>query len=242
MHRLCYIRLNQHLTRTKNIFQIFLSKLHIFSSKILNYIYKFFDKTLSALWPILHEVIINFIVFFYQTFLLFRQIHPIKKLAALLVLHNIFLYYVINMFKHLAQASIGSAGPVNTFYYVPFVYETPAAAVESGEDWHVVLTTPQWQFFESLFRHHLALLLPFNLSLLVPHCKMALISTLVLASNLLMFICFTSAICQWLLMCGPYGLVPLMPILCLGPVCQMLVLGFLLARIWRSPWIVYDEI
>ncbi|XP_033236724.1 uncharacterized protein [Drosophila pseudoobscura] len=188
----------------------------------------------------MHEVILNFIVCFYQTYLLFRQIRPIKKMAALLVLHNILLYYVINMFKHLAQSSIGSTGPVNTFYYVPFVYETPAVR-ESGEDWHVVLTTPQWRFFESLFRHHLALLLPFNLALLVPNCKRTLISALVLASNCLMFVCFTSAICHWVSLCGGlYGGLRLMPIVVLGPVCQMVLIGFFMARIWVDPVLDYN--
>jgi len=56
---------------------------------------------------------------------------------------------------------------VNTFYYVPLVYEENIA-LGRHQSWHEVLRTSSWQFFEVLFRHHLALLLPFNLALLVP--------------------------------------------------------------------------
>ncbi|XP_017067977.2 uncharacterized protein LOC108105768 [Drosophila eugracilis] len=183
-----------------------------------------------------HDFIVTCIIFLYQVFLIFKSIHPLKKDALLLILHNFMLYYVINMFKHVAQASIDSDGPVNTFYYVPLVYEV---SVASGyhQSWHEVLRSSSWQFFEVLFRHHLALLLPFNLALLVPRCKLAFISTLVLVSNFVMFVCFSSAICQLLLAIGHAHSLRLLTILCLGPVCQMLLVCRLLGRMWLSQWI-----
>jgi len=197
----------------------------------------------------------------------------LKKDALLLILHNFLLYYVINMFKHLAQgelqslhpdpitsnnfpwtASINSDGPVNTFYYVPLVYEENVPS-GSHQSWHEVLRSSSWQFFEVLFRHHLALLLPFNLALLVPvrsdcslclcggqtpyislqRCKLAFISTLVLVSNFVMFVCFSSAICQLVLATSHAHGLRLLAILCVGPVCQGLLVCRLLARIWVSP-------
>nr|XP_016931932.1 uncharacterized protein LOC108011330 isoform X1 [Drosophila suzukii] len=181
-----------------------------------------------------HELIVTCIIFLYQIFLIFRSIHPLKKDALLLILHNFLLYYVINMFKHLAQASINSDGPVNTFYYVPLVYEENVPS-GSHQSWHEVLRSSSWQFFEVLFRHHLALLLPFNLALLVPRCKLAFISTLVLVSNFVMFVCFSSAICQLVLATSHAHGLRLLAILCVGPVCQGLLVCRLLARIWVSP-------
>ncbi|KAH8249653.1 hypothetical protein KR032_011111, partial [Drosophila birchii] len=151
-----------------------------------------------------------------------------------LVLHNILLYYVINMFKHLAQASIDRSGPVNTFYYVPLVFEKTASLEAPHDSWHQVLRSSTWQFFETLFRHHLALLLSFNLALIVPRCKLGFISTLVLASNFVMFVCFTSAICQLLMVSGQANLnaLRLFMILSLGPGCQALLGCRLLSRLW----------
>ncbi|KAH8353611.1 hypothetical protein KR084_012167 [Drosophila pseudotakahashii] len=169
----------------------------------------------------------------------------------LLILHNFLLYYVINMFKHLAQGpvfnpylcfcnlnfpltdTINSDGPVNTFYYVPLVFEE-SVALGSHQSWHEVLRSSSWQFFEVLFRHHLALLLPFNLALLVPRCKLAFISTLVLVSNFVMFVCFSSAICQLVLAHSHAPSLRLLTILGLGPVCQALLACRLLARMWVS--------
>ncbi|KAH8255577.1 hypothetical protein KR038_006524, partial [Drosophila bunnanda] len=155
----------------------------------------------------------------------------------LLVLHNFLLYYVINMFKHLAQASMGSSGPVNTFYYVPLVFEETVSLEAQQDSWHQVLRSSTWQFFETLFRHHLALLLSFNMALIVPRCKLGLISTLVLASNLVMFVCFTSAIWQLLMVSGQANVnaLRLVMILSLGPVSQALLGCRLLSRMWVSP-------
>ncbi|KAH8282027.1 hypothetical protein KR054_004938, partial [Drosophila jambulina] len=152
----------------------------------------------------------------------------------LLVLHNFLLYYVINMFKHLAQASIDSSGPVNTFYYVPLVFEE---TVNHRNNWHQVLRSSTWQFFETLFRHHLVLLLSFNVALMVPRCKLGFISTLVLASNFVMFVCFTSSICQLLMVSGQANVSALriLMILGMGPVCQALLGCRLLSRMWVSP-------
>ncbi|XP_044251099.1 uncharacterized protein [Drosophila takahashii] len=180
----------------------------------------------------MHELIVTSIIFLYQ-----RSIHPLKKDALLLILHNFLLYYVINMFKHLAQDTINSDGPVNTFYYVPLVFEE-SVALGSHQSWHEVLRSSSWQFFEVLFRHHLALLLPFNLALLVPRCKLAFISTLVLLSNFVMFVCFSSAICQLVLAHSHAPSLRLLTILGLGPVCQALLACRLLARMWLSEWIV----
>ncbi|XP_017060605.1 uncharacterized protein LOC108100957 isoform X2 [Drosophila ficusphila] len=182
--------------------------------------------------PDIHELIVTCIIFFYRMFLVFRSIHPFKKDALLLIMHNILLYHVINQFKHLAQDSIDSDGPVNTFYYVPLVYEE-SAALRSHQSWHGVLRTSSWKFFEVLFRHHLALLLPFNLTLIVPRCKLAFISTLVLVSNFVMFVCFASAICQLVVANGHAHFVRLLTILCLGPVCQGLLVCRLLTRMWK---------
>uniref|UniRef100_A0A6P4F8E8 Uncharacterized protein LOC108046486 n=1 Tax=Drosophila rhopaloa TaxID=1041015 RepID=A0A6P4F8E8_DRORH len=184
-----------------------------------------------------HELIVTFIIVLYQIFLVFRSINPLKKDALLIILHNFLLYYVINMFKHLAQASIDSDGPVNTFYYVPLVYEE-SVALGSHRSWHEVLRSSSWQFFEVLFRNHLVLLLPFNLALLVPRCKLGFISTLVLVSNFVMFVCFSSAICQLVLSNGHAHSLRLLVILSLGPVCQVLLVCRLLVRMWLSQWIV----
>ncbi|EDV57977.2 uncharacterized protein LOC6542369 isoform X2 [Drosophila erecta] len=180
-----------------------------------------------------HELIVTCIIFLYQITLIFRSIHPFKKDAMLLILHNFLLYYVINMFKHLAQASINSDGAVNSFYYVPLVYEEGIAAGRP-QSWHEVLRTSTWHFFEVLFRHHLALLLPFNLALLVPRCKLAFISTLVLLSNFVLFVCFALAICQLLLVHGHAHSLRLLTVLCLGPVCQGVLVCRLLGRMWLS--------
>ncbi|KAH8410038.1 hypothetical protein KR009_004501 [Drosophila setifemur] len=187
-----------------------------------------------------HELLVTCIIFLYQMYLMFRSVHPVKKDALLLVMHNLLLYYVINMFKHLAQASIDSPGPVNTFYYVPLVYEE-SAGLGSNQRWHHVLRSTSWQFFETLFRHHLALLLPFNLALLVPRCKLAFISSLVLVSNLLMFVCFVSAICQLLATTGFHAhSLRLLTILCLGPGSQLFLVLRLMARMWVDSWLQYS--
>ncbi|EDV30728.2 uncharacterized protein Dana_GF15002, isoform B [Drosophila ananassae] len=185
----------------------------------------------------IHELIVTCIIFLYQIYLVFRSIHPIKKDALLLIFHNIMLYYVINMFKHLAQDTINSPGAVNTFYYVPLVYEEPAGS-ELNHSWHELLRSSSWLFFESLFRHHLVLLLPFNLAILVPRCKLGFISSLVLFSNLVMFGCFASAICQLMISASHAHSLRLLTILCLGPMCQMLLMLRLLVRMWFSMWIV----
>ncbi|XP_020810630.1 uncharacterized protein LOC110185952 [Drosophila serrata] len=187
-----------------------------------------------------HQLIVTCIIYLYQIYLIFRSINPLKKDALLLVLHNFLLYYVINMFKRLAQTSMGSSGPVNTFYYVPLVYEETVSLDAEQDSWHQVLRSSTWQFFETLFRHHLALLLSFNMALIVPRCKLGFISTLVLASNFVMFVCFTSAIWQ-LLMCSGQANVNalrLVLILSLGPVCQALLGCRLLSRMWVGLWIV----
>ncbi|XP_039227062.1 uncharacterized protein LOC6528272 isoform X1 [Drosophila yakuba] len=188
-----------------------------------------------------HELIVTCIIFLYQITLIIRSIHPLKKDAMLLILHNFLLYYVINMFKHLAQASINSDGPVNTFYYVPLVYEESIASGRH-QSWHEVLRTSTWHFFEVLFRHHLALLLPFNLALLVPRCKLAFISTLVLLSNFVLFVCFASAICQLLLVHGHAHSLRLLTVLCLGPVCQVVLVCRLLGRMWSVDSCLRHEI
>ncbi|XP_017037266.1 uncharacterized protein [Drosophila kikkawai] len=187
-----------------------------------------------------HQLIVTCIIYLYQIYLLCRSIPPLKKDALLLVLHNFLLYYVINMFKHLAQLSMGSSGPVNTFYYVPLVFEEPVQSEANPDNWHQVLRSSTWQFFETLFRHHLALLLSFNMALIVPRCKLGFISTLVLVSNFVMFVCFTSAICQFLMVSGQANVnaLRLLTILGLGPVCQMLLGCRLLSRMWVGLWIV----
>lgn len=140
---------------------------------------------------------------------------------------------------------------MNTFYYVPLVYEEPAGS-GSNHSWHELLRSSSWLFFESLFRHHLALLLPFNLAILVPvraffvlcptvlpvlnfqRCKLGFISSLVLLSNLVMFGCFASAICQLMISTSHAHSLRLFTILCLGPMCQMLLVLRLLVRMWVS--------
>ncbi|XP_032580773.1 uncharacterized protein LOC6611314 isoform X2 [Drosophila sechellia] len=188
-----------------------------------------------------HELIVTCIIFLYQITLIFRSIHPFRKDAMMLILHNVLLYYVINMFKHLAQASINSDGPVNTFYYVPLMYEENIA-LGRHQSWHEVLRTSSWQFFEVLFRHHLALLLPFNLALLVPRCKLAFISTLVLLSNFVLFVCFASAICQLLWVHGHAHSLRLLTIVCLGPVSQVVLVCRLLGRVWSVDSCLRHEI
>ncbi|KAH8266706.1 hypothetical protein KR018_011866, partial [Drosophila ironensis] len=148
-----------------------------------------------------------------------------------LILHNVLLYYVINMFKHTAQAAIESPGPVNTFYYVPFVYEEPAGS-DANHTWHQVLKSSSWQFFEAVFRHHLALLLPFILAIMVPRCKLTYIFSLVVFSNLLMIGCFASAICQLLISSGHDHGLRLLTIMLLGPIYQLFLVLRMLARIW----------
>ncbi|XP_070138662.1 uncharacterized protein [Drosophila bipectinata] len=175
----------------------------------------------------IHELIVKCIIFLYQVYLLFRSIQPLKKdaMAAYFSQHYAVLY------------TINSPGPVNTFYYLPLVYEEPAGS-ESNHSWHEILRSSSWLFFESLFRHHLALLLPFNLALLVPRCKLGFISSLVLLSNLVMFGCFATAICQLVIFTSHAASLRLLTILCLGPMCQMLLVMRLLVRIWFSMWIV----
>nr|XP_043068742.1 uncharacterized protein LOC122321834 isoform X1 [Drosophila bipectinata] len=179
----------------------------------------------------IHELIVTCIIFFTRCICFFDPFTLSKRMPWLLIFHNIMLYYVINMFKHLAQDTINSPGPVNTFYYLPLVYEEPAGS-ESNHSWHEILRSSSWLFFESLFRHHLALLLPFNLALLVPRCKLGFISSLVLLSNLVMFGCFATAICQLVIFTSHAASLRLLTILCLGPMCQMLLVMRLLVRIW----------
>ncbi|ALC39692.1 CG15278, partial [Drosophila busckii] len=167
---------------------------------------------------------------------------PIKREALLLVLHNFWLYYIINRFKQLAQgesalksaqifegafptASINATGPVNTFYYVPFVYEAPASPLEMDEPLHAVLESATWTFFETLFRHHLALLLPFVLALLVPRCKLVCVSSLVILSNLTLLLCFIYSMAQWLSLSGARFSFQLLAIIVLGPVLQLLLMS-----------------
>ncbi|KAH8399561.1 hypothetical protein KR222_008922, partial [Zaprionus bogoriensis] len=172
----------------------------------------------------------------------------------LLVIHNFLLYHIINRFKHLAQselplglshalstslshfssaASINDFGPVNTFYYVPLVYEAPALR-QSHEDFHLVLKSKMWTFLETLFRHHLALLLPFVLALFVPRCKLICVSSLVIMSNLTMCLCFVYAMWQWLILSGFRLSVQLLPIFVLGPVVQLLLMFRFAARMLAS--------
>ncbi|TDG44920.1 hypothetical protein AWZ03_008651 [Drosophila navojoa] len=184
-----------------------------------------------------HEGIVAFILLLCQLIVYVRAINPIKREALLLVVHNIFMYYVINRFKHLAQASINFSGPVNTFYYVPFVYEEPANCI-AHEDMHLVLKSTTWQFLETLFRHHLALLLPFLLALLVPRCKLIYVSSLVILSNLALCLCFMYSMWKWLILSGLSQGLYLLPIFFLGPVVQLLLLFRFTAHMLLNLWIV----
>ncbi|XP_017860483.1 PREDICTED: uncharacterized protein LOC108612093 [Drosophila arizonae] len=184
-----------------------------------------------------HEGIVAIIILLYQLCLYVRAINPIKREALMLVVHNIFMYYVINRFKHLAQASINFSGPVNTFYYVPFVYEEPATYI-ANEDMHLVLKSSTWQFLETLFRHHLALLLPFLLALLVPRCKLIYVSSLVILSNLALCLCFMYSMWKWLILSGLSQALYLVPIFFLGPVVQLLLMFRFTAHMLLNLWIV----
>ncbi|KAL7725414.1 hypothetical protein ACLKA6_001874 [Drosophila palustris] len=181
--------------------------------------------------------LVTIIVLLYQLFLYIRSINPFKREAIFLVIHNFFLYHIINRFKHMAQSSINNLGPVNTFYYVPLVYEEPAA-LQSYEELHMVLKSKAWTFFETLFRHHLALLLPFILALIVPRCKLVYVSSLVIMSNLAMCVCFVYSMWQWLILGGLSLSWQLLPIFFLGPVVQLLLMGRFTARMLRNLWIV----
>ncbi|XP_023170223.2 uncharacterized protein LOC111598964 isoform X2 [Drosophila hydei] len=169
----------------------------------------------------MHEGLVTIIILLYQLLLYVRSINPIKRAALLLIIHNVFMYHIINRFKHLAQTSINSFGPVNTFYYVPLVYEEPVM-YQANEDMHLVLKSATWKFLETLFRHHLALLLPFLLALLVPRCKLVYVSSLVILSNLAMCICFIYSMWKWLMLSGLSLSLHLVPIFFLGPVVQLL--------------------
>ncbi|XP_017845883.1 uncharacterized protein LOC108602307 [Drosophila busckii] len=186
----------------------------------------------------LHEIIVTFIVIIYQLLREIRLMSPIKREALLLVLHNFWLYYIINRFKQLAQASINATGPVNTFYYVPFVYEAPASPLEMDEPLHAVLESATWTFFETLFRHHLALLLPFVLALLVPRCKLVCVSSLVILSNLTLLLCFIYSMAQWLSLSGARFSFQLLAIIVLGPVLQLLLMSRFATRMLLNSWIV----
>lgn len=63
--------------------------------------------------------------------------------------------------------SLNYLGPVRTFYYMPLIYEVPAL-LQHHEDFHLLFKSSTWNFLETLFRHHLALLFPFLLALMVP--------------------------------------------------------------------------
>ncbi|XP_030555414.1 uncharacterized protein LOC115758783 [Drosophila novamexicana] len=185
----------------------------------------------------MHEGIVTAIILLYQLFLYIRSINPIKREALLLVIHNFFMYYIINRFKHLAQTSINSPGPVNTFYYVPFVYEEPAKH-QAHEDLHLVLKSTTWNFLETLFRHHLALLLPFILALLVPRCKLVYVSSMVILSNLTICMCFIYSMWKWLVLSGFSLSLQLLPIFLLGPVVQLLLMFRFTGNMLLNLWIV----
>ncbi|XP_032592407.2 uncharacterized protein LOC6562410 isoform X1 [Drosophila grimshawi] len=175
------------------------------------------------------------IIFIYQLFAYVRLINPMMREAILLVIHNFSMYYIINCFKHLLQTSINSSGPVNTFYYVPLVYEAPAVR-STYEDVHVVLRSTSWHFLETLFRHHLALLLPFIMALSVPRCKLVYVSSLVILSNFTMCMCFIYSMWKWLALSGFSATFQLLPIVLMGPVLQLLLMvrftGLMMLNLW----------
>ncbi|XP_030377719.1 uncharacterized protein LOC115626475 isoform X2 [Scaptodrosophila lebanonensis] len=114
---------------------------------------------------------------------------------------------------------------------MPVVYEATASE-QRAQQMHQVFLTPMWKFFETLFRHHLALLLPFNLALLVPNCKLLLISSLVLVSNFVMFVCFIGSLSYWLLLSDFPMSLRLLNIVCFGPGFQIWLIFRLLTHVW----------
>ncbi|KRF98679.1 uncharacterized protein Dwil_GK27747 [Drosophila willistoni] len=168
------------------------------------------------------------------------SISPIGRDAILLIIHNTFLlYYIINRFKHLAQASINSPGPVNTFHYMPLVYETPVLP-ETDRTWNAVLKTSTWQYFESVFLHNMALMLPFILTLTVSNYKLLFMCSLLCVSNLFMLLLFTSLIAEFLYVNGLKQILQLSVIFCLGPVCQFVLVCRLLDKTWVDVIVEFD--
>ncbi|XP_068140902.1 uncharacterized protein [Drosophila tropicalis] len=168
------------------------------------------------------------------------SISPIGRDAILLIIHNTFLlYYIINRFKHLAQASINSPGPVNTFYYIPFVYETPALP-DTDRTWNAVLKTPTWQCFETIFLHNMALMVPFILTVTVANYKLLFMSSLLCVSNLFMLLLFSSLIAEFLMVNGLKQILQLSVIFGLGPVSQFVLVCRLLDKTLVDVFVEFD--
>lgn len=62
---------------------------------------------------------------------------------------------------------INNLGTVNSAYYIPSIFNAPDL-LQQHKEFQLVFKSSTWNFLETLFIHHLALLLPFLLATLVP--------------------------------------------------------------------------
>lgn len=62
---------------------------------------------------------------------------------------------------------VNNLGTVNSAYYISSIFNAPTL-LQQHKEFNLVFQSRTWNFLETLFKHHLALLLPFLLAILVP--------------------------------------------------------------------------